>query len=227
MRRRRGRSDVLADSTGAGADTRRHQQQPQPSLSLGMTRRRRASDVAQSEACHALPSDPSSELEVATRSTWTRWPCPPALHTMTKTLLAIANPRRCPSTPRRWARRCMKTPPLPFHLVPARRGVLFRKPSSPDRTWCRPHPGAAPVRRSGPADRGCRRIRFVNIRETGGWSRDAAQASPKIAALLAAARLPDPPPVPTAGPTARVACSSSARWTRSNRRRPWCRMCSM
>ena len=40
-------------------------------------------------------------------------------------------------------------------------------------------------------------IRFVNIRETGGWSRDAAKASPKIAALLAAARLPDPPPVPT------------------------------
>jgi ferredoxin len=40
-------------------------------------------------------------------------------------------------------------------------------------------------------------IRFVNIRETGGWSRDAAQAMPKIAALLAAARLPDPDPVPT------------------------------
>ena len=40
-------------------------------------------------------------------------------------------------------------------------------------------------------------IRFVNIRETGGWSRDAAQASPKIAALLAAARLPEPEPVPT------------------------------
>jgi hypothetical protein len=29
-------------------------------------------------------------------------------------------------------------------------------------------------------------IRFVNIRETGGWSKDAAQATPKIAALLAA-----------------------------------------
>ena len=29
-------------------------------------------------------------------------------------------------------------------------------------------------------------IKFVNIRETGGWSRDAASASPKIAALLAA-----------------------------------------
>lgn len=42
-----------------------------------------------------------------------------------------------------------------------------------------------------------RPIRFVNIRETGGWSRDAAQATPKMAALLAAARLPDPDPVPT------------------------------
>ncbi len=40
-------------------------------------------------------------------------------------------------------------------------------------------------------------IRFVNIRETGGWSRDAAQAMPKIAALLAAARLPEPEPVAT------------------------------
>jgi ferredoxin len=40
-------------------------------------------------------------------------------------------------------------------------------------------------------------IRFVNIRETGGWSRDAASAMPKIAALLAAAKLPAPEPVPT------------------------------
>ncbi len=40
-------------------------------------------------------------------------------------------------------------------------------------------------------------IRFVNIRETGGWSKDAAQASPKIAALLAAAHLPEPEPVAT------------------------------
>ena len=40
-------------------------------------------------------------------------------------------------------------------------------------------------------------VRFVNIRETGGWSRDAAQAGPKIAALLAAAHLPEPEPVPT------------------------------
>jgi ferredoxin len=39
-------------------------------------------------------------------------------------------------------------------------------------------------------------IRFVNIRETAGWSKDAQQAAPKIAALLAAAQLPDPEPVP-------------------------------
>lgn len=42
-----------------------------------------------------------------------------------------------------------------------------------------------------------RPIRFVNIRETGGWSADARAATPKMAALLAAARLPDPDPVPT------------------------------
>lgn len=43
-------------------------------------------------------------------------------------------------------------------------------------------------------------IRFVNIRETGGWSRgahrDPRTANAKIAALLAAAALPDPDPVP-------------------------------
>ena len=42
-----------------------------------------------------------------------------------------------------------------------------------------------------------RPIHFVNIRETGGWSRDAASAMPKIAALIAAAQLPAPPPVPS------------------------------
>jgi ferredoxin len=40
-------------------------------------------------------------------------------------------------------------------------------------------------------------VRFVNIRETGGWSKDARSAMPKLAALLAAAKLPDPEPVPT------------------------------
>lgn len=40
-------------------------------------------------------------------------------------------------------------------------------------------------------------IKFVNIRETGGWGREAAKAMPKIAALLAVAHLPDPEPVPT------------------------------
>lgn len=38
-------------------------------------------------------------------------------------------------------------------------------------------------------------IRFVNIREAAGWSREAQQATPKIAALLAAAQLPEPEPV--------------------------------
>ncbi len=42
-----------------------------------------------------------------------------------------------------------------------------------------------------------RPIRFVNIRETGGWGREAQQATPKMAALLAAARLPEAEPVPT------------------------------
>lgn len=39
-------------------------------------------------------------------------------------------------------------------------------------------------------------IKFVNIREMGGWSRDAQNSSPKLAALLAAAHLPEPDPVP-------------------------------
>ena len=46
-----------------------------------------------------------------------------------------------------------------------------------------------------------RPIRFVNIRETGGWSKDAkaqpSSVTPKIAALLALAQLPDAEPVPT------------------------------
>ncbi len=37
-------------------------------------------------------------------------------------------------------------------------------------------------------------IRFVNIRETGGWSKEAHLATPKIAALLAQAMLPDAQP---------------------------------
>jgi ferredoxin len=40
-------------------------------------------------------------------------------------------------------------------------------------------------------------IRFVNIRETAGWSAEARAATPKIAALLAVAGLPEPEPVPS------------------------------
>ncbi len=43
-----------------------------------------------------------------------------------------------------------------------------------------------------------RPIRFVNLRETGGWSRDKASTTPKLAALLAVAQLPAPEAVATA-----------------------------
>lgn len=49
----------------------------------------------------------------------------------------------------------------------------------------------------GAVDLDVRPIRFVNLRETGGWGSEAKQATPKMAALLAAARLPEPEPVPT------------------------------
>jgi ferredoxin len=39
-------------------------------------------------------------------------------------------------------------------------------------------------------------LRFVNIREAAGWSAEGKRATPKIAALLAAAALPEPEPVP-------------------------------
>jgi len=40
------------------------------------------------------------------------------------------------------------------------------------------------------------RISFVNIRESAGWSAQGKETGPKIAALLAAAALPEPDPVP-------------------------------
>jgi ferredoxin len=40
-------------------------------------------------------------------------------------------------------------------------------------------------------------LKFVNIRETAGWSSEGAMATAKIAALLALADLPEPEPVPT------------------------------
>jgi ferredoxin len=40
------------------------------------------------------------------------------------------------------------------------------------------------------------RISFLNIREAAGWSAQGKEAGPKIAALLAAAALPEPEPVP-------------------------------
>ncbi len=45
------------------------------------------------------------------------------------------------------------------------------------------------------AQRSAANIRFVNVREQGGWSADAKAATPKSAALVAMAALPDPEPV--------------------------------
>jgi ferredoxin len=42
-----------------------------------------------------------------------------------------------------------------------------------------------------------RPIHFVNLRETGGWGADGGNAMAKMAALIAAAQLPAPEPVPT------------------------------
>jgi len=42
-------------------------------------------------------------------------------------------------------------------------------------------------------------LAFLNIRENAGWSAEGAAATPKIAALLALAAMPDPGPVPTVG----------------------------
>jgi ferredoxin len=57
-----------------------------------------------------------------------------------------------------------------------------------------------------------RPIRFVNIREAAGWSKDAAAATPKIAALIAAAQLAPPEPVPVVsyGSAGRVLVIGSA-----------------
>jgi len=41
------------------------------------------------------------------------------------------------------------------------------------------------------------KLDFVNIRETAGWSAEGRRATPKIAALLAMAALPEPEPVPS------------------------------
>ena len=46
------------------------------------------------------------------------------------------------------------------------------------------------------AARSSARLSFVNVREFAGWSAEGAAAMPKIAALVAAAALPEPEPVP-------------------------------
>ena len=92
--------------------------------------------------------------------------------------------------------------PLPLHSALCRREApaFQRAHASPATTWSWPAPRRSACSPSWPRRPPARRpspIRFVNIRETGGWSRDARSAMPKIAALLAAAHLPEPDPVAT------------------------------
>src|SRR5438552_1846853 len=55
-------------------------------------------------------------------------------------------------------------------------------------------------------------LKFINIREHAGWSKEGAQAMPKIAALLALAELPEPESVPGASEaSASTWCSISRR----------------
>ena len=63
-----------------------------------------------------------------------------------------------------------------------------------------------------------RPIRFVNIRETGGWSKDAHAATPKIAALIAAAQLPAAEPVAAVTYTQRRALPDRRRGRRGRKR---------
>lgn len=56
---------------------------------------------------------------------------------------------------------------------------------------------AALFRELGEAAGSTSELRFVNIREAAGWSSEAHAATPKIAALLAMAALPEPDPVPS------------------------------
>ena len=80
-------------------------------------------------------------------------------------------------------------------------------------------------------------IRFVNIRETGGWSKDGGKAGAKIAALLAVAHLPEPEPVATVpfksqgrlliiGETRcrRAGGSVDGRWMSTSRCSAWARV---
>jgi len=61
-------SGALADGTTTSADTQTPAIAPAIAHPRDGAEKARPSDVAQSEVCNALPSDPSSELEVVTRS---------------------------------------------------------------------------------------------------------------------------------------------------------------
>ena len=89
---------------------------------------------------------------------------------------------------------------LPCTRCSARRSSRAFADDARGRRRRRLHAGSAAASATSPRRRGkTQTIRFVNIRETGGWSAEARAATPKIAALLAMAALPEPEPVPRVG----------------------------
>ena len=64
------------------------------------------------------------------------------------------------------------------------------------RARCRLHAGGPLFTELAAGARASTELNFVNIREAAGWSAEGAAATPKIAALLALADLPEPEPAP-------------------------------
>jgi ferredoxin len=103
---------------------------------------------------------------------------------------------------------------LPIDAKGLARALALKQPVTVHRELCRKEAGAFQSALSDPdlivactqeaplfaelasAAQSQARIAYVNIREAAGWSAEGAQAGPKIAALLAAAALPEPEPVP-------------------------------
>ncbi len=145
-----------------------------------------APDVAQSTDPGEVPSPPVADAQPASQETDD--------HHADLRLQQDDAPRAEDARDRHW----LKTSPCIRRCAAARRRPSSAR-SSPATTWSWPARRRSACSASSPSRRPTRvsPIRFVNIRETGGWSRDAKSAMPKIAALLAAASLPEPDPVST------------------------------
>jgi len=109
---------------------------------------------------------------------------------------------------------CSCNATLPIDAKGLAKALALKQPVTVHRELCRKEAGAFQAALSDPdlivactqeaplfselasAAQSQARIAYVNIRESAGWSDEGPQAGPKIAALLAAAALPEPEPVP-------------------------------